>query len=396
MDDLWTMPLTENVPASILDVFLEARVREHEHLEYRAKTDPGGDVRGARNRLVETVAAMANTGGTGLILVGVSEDGKTDRPEKGWLLQSGELRDQTVEAKCRELEPYVSLEIGRAACDQGEIVIIRVADLQDRPVFLRDQGVLVRRGQSNVPASPMEILNWLRESDLAAPQHLTGFQYNFMDLTGKSSPTLNLGVTPGRRWLQRRWNDDTDDALAAAAKALFPDAADLRIGDGVVMLSRARDEEDGRLFSISDGGEIVRTSRPPETSPLGPCDIVSVGLEAGRIWAFAQQVLPVIFPGFPGPATLHLSIGGITRGFGIYASRATLSLPEVDRAPIRDRDNWRRQWPELALGTDPAEVAARVVGEMLRAFGYRRVSPWLTLVRKACESVSIQRQDPAS
>lgn len=397
MDDLWTMPLNRPISADIMDAFLASRVREHEHLDYRARIDPAGDAPGARNRLVETVAAMANTGGTGLILVGVSEDGKTDRPEKGWLLSPGGLRDQTIEAKCRELEPYVPLEIGRAISDEGEIVIVRVPDLQDRPVFLRDQGILIRRGQSNVPATPAEILSWITQSG-AATTHVAnpGFGYYFMDLTDKSSPKLNLGVSPGRRWLQRRWGDDTDDAIRATAKTLYQDAADLRVGDGVVVLSRPSAEDEGRVFNVYDGGEIVRTSRPPTTSPSGPCDIVSVGVEVGRIWAFAQQVLPEILPHFPGPATLDLSIGGAATGFGFFRTRSTLWVPDVDRAPIRDRDNWRRHWPELALSTDPAEVATRVVSEMLRAFGYQRVSPWLTLVRRACEGISPQRQDAGS
>jgi hypothetical protein len=394
MDDLWTMPLNRPISADIIDAFLESRVREHEHLDYRARIDPAGDAPGARNRLVETVAAMANTGGTGLILVGVSEDGKTDRPEKGWLLTPGELRDQTIEAKCRELEPYVPLEIGRATTDEGEIVIVRVPDLQDRPVFLRDQGILIRRGQSNVPATPTEILSWIREAGPATAQVANpGFGYYFMDMTDKSSPKLNLGISPGRRWLQSRWGDDTDEALRTAAKRLYPDAGDLRVGDGVVVLSRPSAEDEGRVFMIYEGGEIVRTSRPQETSLSGPFDIVAVGVEVGRIWAFAQQILPEILPHFPGPATLHLSIGGVGKGFGFSRSRSTLWVPDVDRAPIRDRDNWRRQWPEVALGTDAAEVATRTVSEMLRAFGYQRVSPWLTLVRKACEGMSPRQED---
>jgi len=388
MDDIWTMRLSDEVAADVVDAFLDGRVREHEHLDYRARIDPDGDIRGARNRLVETVAAMANTGGTGLILVGVAEDGSGDRPEKRWLLKAGELREQAIEAKCRELEPYVPVEIGRATCDLGDVVIIRIPDFQDRPVFLRDHGILVRRGQSNVPASPTEIRSWLQDSSLSAPQHLTGFHYNFLDLTNKPSPALNLGVTPGRRWSQRRWNDETDNALAVAVREIYRSIGELRIGDGVVQFGTDHDEEEGQFLSVSSDAEIVRLSRPPQVSELGRCDLVSVGVEVARTWAFAQAVLPEVFPRFPGPATLHLSIGGVGQGFGFFPSRSTLFMADVIRAPLRQRDNWRKQWPELPLAVEPEEVAGSVVSEMLRAFGYRQVSPWLNLVRKACEGIS--------
>ena len=67
-DDLWWMPLSNSVDPNLVDTFLAARVREHEHLDYRQAIDPKGDAPGAKNCLAETVAAMANTGGTGLIL----------------------------------------------------------------------------------------------------------------------------------------------------------------------------------------------------------------------------------------------------------------------------------------------------------------------------------------
>ena len=82
----------------MIDAFLAARVREHEHLDYRQAIDPKGDTPGAKNRLAETVAAMANTGGTGH-LVGVSEEGQEDRPGQGWLLRPGEAREQGIEGR---------------------------------------------------------------------------------------------------------------------------------------------------------------------------------------------------------------------------------------------------------------------------------------------------------
>ncbi len=65
-DDLWTMPFGGEIPWQVVDDFLSLRVREHERLEYRERVD----LNGPRDRFIDAVAAMANNGGTGLILIG--------------------------------------------------------------------------------------------------------------------------------------------------------------------------------------------------------------------------------------------------------------------------------------------------------------------------------------
>jgi hypothetical protein len=383
-DDLWWMPLSNSVDPDVVDAFLAARVREHEHLDYRQAIDPKGDTPGAKNRLAETVAAMANTGGTGLILVGVSEEGQEDRPGQGWLLKPGEAREQGIEGKLRELDPYVPVEIGRSARDQGEIVIIRVPDFEPKPVFLRERGILIRRGQSNVPATPAEIGGWLGSSG-GTQVGTPSFKYNFLDLINKEQPALTLGVTPGRSWPYGRWNDETDDALLAIARALWG-YNELHVGDDVVRFGADRTAE-GRTFTMSSHAEIIRTSRP-ETLPNDlRCEIERLGVEIAATWAFARAAIPVVRPGFPGPASLHLSIGGIRNGFGLTPTRSSMWMRAVDRAPISDRDNWRRQWTGLALGMTPADLAGLILPEMLRAYGYRHVSPWLNYVQKSCQNI---------
>ncbi|MFI5259055.1 MAG: hypothetical protein ACHQ01_05530, partial [Candidatus Limnocylindrales bacterium] len=59
----------------------------------------------------------------------------------------------------------------------------------------------------------------------------------------------------------------------------------------------------------------------------------------------------------------------------------------VDRAPISDRDNWRRQWTRLSLGMTPTDLVALILPEMLRAFGYRHVAPWLNYVQKTFQNI---------
>lgn len=391
-DDIWFMPLSDKVDPVVVETFLQGRVREHEHLDYRAKIDPGGDIPGARNRLAETVAAMANTGGVGVIFIGVSEDGSGDRPDKAWLLKPGDLREQTIEAKCHQLEPYVPVEIGRAVLNKGEVVIVRVPDFQERPVFLRDQGILVRRGQSNVPASPAEIQGWLARPAGVYSNHPPSDGYNFLDLVGKSSPALNLGVAPGRGWPYRRWGDETDDSLTRTARQLYPPLGALHVGEGVIRFGEEPTGDQGSLFTVSSSGVVFRASRPsPIPYPLvaeGPCNLIEVGVDLARMWAFARLALPVILPKFPGPATLSLSIGGVSHGFGLVPTQETARiLHDVERSPLADRDNWRGQWSDLQLGSPPADVAVMILSEMLRAFGYRGTRPWLALVRQYCETL---------
>lgn len=383
-DDLWWMPLSNSVNPDVVDAFLAARVREHEHLDYRQAIDPKGDAPGAKNRLAETVAAMANTGGTGLILVGVSEEGQGDRPGRGWLLKPGDVREQGIEGKLRELDPYVPVEIGRSVRDEGEIVIIRVPDFELKPVFLRERGILIRRGQSNVPATPAEIGGWLGAAggiQVGTPS----FKYNFLDLTNQERPALSLGVTPGRSWPYSRWNDETDEALVGIVRALWG-SVDLHVGDDVVRFGPDRSEE-GRTFTMSSQAEIIRTSRPETLPDDLRCELERLGVEIAATWAFARAAIPVVRPGFPGPASFHVSIGGIRNGFGLTPTRTTVFMRDVDRAPISDRDNWRRQWTGLALGMTPADLAGLVLPEMLRAFGYRHVAPWLNYVQKSCQDI---------
>jgi hypothetical protein len=385
-NDLWSMPLSDAMDPAVIDAFVEARIRESEHLEYRCRIDAGGSH--PRNRLAETEAVMANTGGVGLILVGVAEDSKGDRPDKAWQLEPGQLREQTIEALCRDLDPYVPVEIGRSVREAGEVVIIRVPDFRERPVFLRDRGILVRRGQANVPASPSEIRMWLTQPASARPPTSPSFLNNFLDLINKTSPVLVTGVAPGREWPHQRWSDETDDALATLCSQYFPGAGTLSVGESVIRFGREPDGDNPRSFTVSSAGEIIRTSCPDPTAPNGPCNLMAVGIQVAATWAFARAALPVVLPRFPGPATLYLSIGGVPRGFDLALTRETMFLAhDFERSSIGQCDNWRKQWTDIPFGSAPADVADMALSEMLRAFGYRRIGKWRAYVRKALKSM---------
>ena len=49
-----------------------------------------------------------------MIIVGVKEDSATDRPQLGWRLRPGDARPQSLEQRCRAMDPYVPIEIAWA------------------------------------------------------------------------------------------------------------------------------------------------------------------------------------------------------------------------------------------------------------------------------------------
>jgi hypothetical protein len=378
--DLWTTPFGAGIGWQAVEAFLELGLREHEHLEYREQVDPGG----RRDRFVETVAAMANTGGVGLIIIGVAEDAATDRPQRTWLLQPGTVRPQSLESRCRALQPYVPVEIAWASKPgAGSITLVRVPDFWDRPVWVPDRGVLVRQGQSNVPASLDELRWWL-----AAPaEHATaqGFDYGFAGYftSGMNAgPRVNLGLTASRPWPRTRWDDGTDEILEQAAARWYPDLRQPRIGDKLVQFAVPSEMPEAQSFlRCFPSGAVLRRSDPLQIAKADRvADVQLLAGELLRLWGFGLSSVPAVLSDYRGPLTLWSAFSGFAEGLWFP------SCPRgIQRQPLSEADYWTKTWPDVPQATPAEEVAATLLSALARAFGYRRAT---AAIREAVDSAA--------
>jgi hypothetical protein len=370
--DLWTMPLSELIPTDVIDGFVEARVREHQHHEYRR----GLDVK-PRNRFVETVAAMANAGGTGLILIGVEEDGHDDHPVSAWHLKAP-LRPQALESQCRVLQPYVPIEVGSAIRPSGgAVTVARVPDFPSRPVFVPERGILVRSGQANLPATLDQLRAWFGAKQPAAPVSISdqGFSGYFIgaSTTGRS---LSLGLTRGRDWDRLNWDEGTDEALEAAVRGCYRDLPVVTIGQDIINFAANLGEGKYENFLRCDSrAAVLRHWQDPLDSRPDPesrtrmdsaLDVEDLAREVVRFWRFARTAVVTVASGYVGPFTLWCKVGGVPGG---------LSFPQrprgLERSPFGGTDYWTTLRPELPGAMSDAEVATAILAPLARAFGYR-------------------------
>lgn len=376
--DLWAMPFGREIPWQLVDDFLALRLREHERLEYRERVDP----RGERDRLVDAVAAMANSGGVGLILIGVKEDAATDRPQEGWLLKVGELRPQSLEQRCRVLDPYVPIEIAWAVKpDFGEVVLVRVPDFWDRPVFVPDRGILIRRGQSNGPAGPDQ-LRWWFATPAAGPA-ARGFDYSFsgyFTIGMATEPRVNLGVTATRPWMHSRWDDATDEVLEGAARRWYGDLLATTVADGLINFAPPGQTSEASDFLRSfPSGAVLRHREAFLCGPGGKAaDVEVLAEELLRVWEFALAAIPTVLADYRGPLTMWFAVLGFSDGLH-FPSRPR----GLERYPLQATDSWTKTWSDVAQGARGDEVATAVLGGLARALGYRHAS---VAVREAVDA----------
>lgn len=387
--NLWTMPLSDPVPSDVIEEFLALRMREHQHLEYRKAVDPK-----SRDRFVETVAAMANAGGTGLILIGVEEDGLEDRPTSAWHLEAP-LRPQSLEARCRILQPYVPIEVASSLRPGGgAVTIARVPEFRARPVFVPGRGILVRSGQVNVPASIDQLRAWFGPREPASPVTIAeqAFSAYFMSAS-TTARSLSLGLTRGRDWDRFDWDERTDDALEAAARKWYRDLRVVSISQELINFAETADERSSDNFLRCDSRGAVlrhwqdaRVSAPDsEARPPGELavDAETLAGEVIRFWRFAREAVGTVASRYVGPYTLWCKVGGFPGG---------LSFPQrprgLERNPLGSTDYWTKLQPELSGATSDAEVATLVLAPLARSFGYRRAaSPIEEAVRAALHSL---------
>ncbi len=384
--DLWTAPFGREIPWQVVDDFLSLRLREHEHLEYREQVDPKGE----RDRFIDAVAAMANTGGTGLILIGVKEDSATDRPQAAWRLKAGDVRPQSLEQRCHALEPYVPVEIAWAIKPEaGQITLIRVPDFWDRPVFAPDRGILIRQGQSNVPAS-MDQLRWWFAPPVSNAV-FRGFDYGFagyFTLGTWSGPRINVGVTPSRPWNRARWDETTDELLEQTAARWYRDLGETTIGENLVQFSvPGQAIETSSFVRCFPTGAVLRHS---DNSPTSPTDRVAnveaLAEEVLRLWQFALTAVPIVLDDYRGPLTAWFAVSGFDDGLFFPARPRGL-----ERSPLSPTGNWTKTWPDIPQASRGDEIAATLLNGLARAFGYRRAT---SAIREVVEGTFARLSEP--
>jgi hypothetical protein len=369
--DLWTSRL-DGIPWVALEEFLQQRHQEGPRLEYRRTIE--GARRDRRLRLVETIGAMANSGG-GLILIGVADDG-SGRPREWAGVEPGEITRQRIEALCRRaLAPYVDIEFGTATnpATQLDVSVVRVPpDLPNRPIFVEDRGILARAGESSVPATVEQLRSWLTSQGADRNQPAGRLSLAVRAIPNLETPILVVAVTPAWYWSHSLWNDATIDHIESSLIAAFADVGGATASDRLIELHA--DSNTGELLRqvwvAPDATTYRRYGFMTDSSQ--PIDALRVAGEVRRTWNAAKAVVPVVLPGYFGPLSFRIAIGSARGGFRSHGSLLK-KLEHVRPAPIRGRDGWMGDG-ELPFEASPEELLAKVLPAMLLAHGYRHVA----------------------
>ena len=368
-----------------VDAFLQGYPREGPRLEYRSTYDIKGPDHPLANRqhrrFIDTVGAMANSGG-GLIFVGV-EDDEHDRPERWPTLRPSTLRAQTLEnAVVNFIEPPLALEIGIAkgrseaggGLDLGEVLVVKVPDVPDKPVFVDEAGILIRHGQSNVHARLPEIRGWFSAADAAGSAADLAFLGALGNLQGNDPPVLHVACRPTYTWTRRAWGDETDALLQAAVSQLFGDVPAVQIGEERVdfRLEDQRGNAVRWIWAIATGVIVRSVQLLPDDA--GRVDLLAVAGEVERTWQLALRSLPVIRPGYPGPIDIGVSIGSIRSGFRTHRI-VPYRLEDMRVRPLQGMESWGGTWTAQPQEIASFDLVVDIVARMVRAFGYSNIRP---------------------
>jgi hypothetical protein len=357
----------------LVDDFLSARLPEGPRIEYRERFDPAGGGASAR-RFADTAAAMANSGG-GLILIGVRSN-EQDIPADWPTLPLGELRPGTLHASIRNyLDPPITIEIGVARDpSKGDVVVVRVPDVAVKPIFVNDKGVLIRIGESNIPARPAQLAEWfgVRAEVVAAVE---GELYRAApQLIGVTKAQVNIAIGPSEPWPDHAWGDATDVLLTAAVERVFPGLGAGQVGTNILQFRRESTAGDiERWVWFEPKGVVLRVCRIDANSE-GRVSALQVAGQLQRAWQLAIQTIPVVLPGYRAGLSLVISVGGIGDA-GLRSDKPMTSRLQ-DVLPIRNRTT---SWQGVRLGIpqdlDDFEVIRSLMEQMLRSFGYSPSAP---------------------
>jgi hypothetical protein len=379
------MPLAGEISWGPVDAFLRQRQREGRRIEYRERfSGTEAPVERTRHpRTVDTIAAMANSGG-GLILIGVAA-AEADIPTRWGHVPPGSNQPAAIESACRNhLDPHVPLAIGIARSPEGsgEVVVVRVDDHPEKPVLVADRGILVRIGQETVHAGLPEIRAWLSASDVDRQALANAVAMHIAGEPPENPPArLTVAIGPARTWTARRWGDEVD-SLAAIRLASTHSPAQMEIAESAVQWQwRADGPIYERTLSLTARPTILQSSGI-ERAQDDRTDLVDVASELARAWRFAQLVIPEVLVGYIGDLHLAVSLGATRSGF---RSRARSSaLEDIPANPARLRGSWKGTFT-LPRDADMLAMLQALLTPLTRAVGYSGIAHELMMIAAQVE-----------
>lgn len=369
-DSLFLAPLAGMVDWGLVDAFLEARLPEGARIEYREKFDPSKS--SSAIRFVDTVGSMANSGG-GLILLGVRANDQ-DIPVDWPTLPHDAIRPGTLHAAIRgSLDPVVAVDIGVARGERGDVVVVRVPDAPLKPVFILDRGVLVRVGESNIPARRSQLADWFSAQSEAVSAVSMDLYRSAPSAMNTDVPVINVAVGPSEAWPDGSWGDATDAALGAIAVGLFPDVPERRVGADLLQFRDSPSASAERWVWFRPNGIAYRMCRLGRDMD-GRASALQLAGQVARGWLLAQRAVPVLLPGYRGGLTIVASAGGITAA-GLRSDYPMTSRLE-DVPPLVDRMlSWQGSRRAVPIDLEAPDVVQPLMEHMLRTFGYSPSAP---------------------
>lgn len=106
--------------------------------------------------LRKTVTAFSNTKG-GFIFVGIDDSGSP--------IKDCNMRDETVIQLLGEIEPTPKFQTQRLKLEEKSILVIKVEEGDIKPYVLKEHGILLRKGSTNVMANRLELMSLFKRSN---------------------------------------------------------------------------------------------------------------------------------------------------------------------------------------------------------------------------------------
>ena len=289
----------------------------------------------------------------------------------GWpTLRKDDLRPSALHATVRNyLDPPISIEVGVARHAEGDVVVVRVPDAPVKPVFVSDRGVLVRVGESNVPARLAQLAAWF-DAHSEAARVVEGALYEAApQLIGVTQPQINVAIGPSQPWPEIAWGDATDAAIEAAVRWRFSDVGPALVStDFLQFRADAPNGDVERWVWFRPTGVVLRMCRL-RRDESGRVSALQIAGQVSRAWQLALRAIPIVRPGYSGEFSLVVSVGGIDRAGLRSDYPLTTRLQEIP--PQRDRiAHWTATRLGVAQDTDDYELLRHLMEAMLRNFGY--------------------------
>jgi len=350
-----------------LAAFIDERVPEGEHLEYKQPTYNQARKVELTDELMETLVAFANGGG-GMLLLGVAESGDNDKrpalddPIVGVDLshyRKGYSLEQALLDACADrIEPQIAPEARVITIPEGEphagnvALLARVRTGALPPYNLRKKGIYVRVADADRLASVREIEALFQRRIAPAPGHAqeTGWERTLRNVfvpagaaQRERPPFVMCALTPAfpiEPIVVDQRGDDFFGRLCLNAFSMHVSSALLRLADGIVFdpsrLPNAAASPPYPPYACAYGdgaiglqwtlglGEPRSLDTPQRLDVIGTWRFLRTFVVAATTW-------PREACGYEGPLTCRIALGNIDNTImvapdGLLGPSARMSL----------------------------------------------------------------------